>query len=275
MDYQLFEVETETENIEPLITLFAELSFDGFEEKETGFNAYISVDFANLDVLAEKLSKMGHFYDFSYATQLIKYQNWNAIWEAGFEPIVVDDFCGIRADFHDNIAGVEHELVINPKMAFGTGHHETTHQMIQIMRDLDFQNKRIFDYGCGTGILAILASKLGAKFVVAVDIESESYLNTIENASINQIDNIYAVEGTLDVIEIQEFGIILANINRNVILSSLKPLKKYLGPNGQLIISGFLKDDESKMLDAVNETGFRILKQCQRNNWLCWKLEHM
>jgi len=273
MDYQLFEVETTTENIEPLITLFAELSFDGFEEKESGFSAYIPIDNTKLDVVVSKLAKLEHFYDFSYATEIVKYQNWNAIWEAGFQPIIVDDFCGIRADFHDTIEGVKHELVINPKMAFGTGHHETTHMMIQTMEQLDFDDKTVFDYGCGTGILAILASKLKAKSIVAVDIESESYLNTLENSDINKIENIVVVEGTLDSIEPNRFGIILANINRNVILASLASLKKYLSKDGQLIISGFLKDDEDKMLKAVVDNGYLIKNKLQRNNWLCWQLE--
>ncbi len=273
MDYQLFEVETVSENIEPLITLFAELNFDGFEEKDNGFKAYIPMDSTPLDVVVEKISKLGHFYDFSYETQVVKYQNWNAIWESGFNPIVVNHFCGIRAEFHDPIDDVSHELVINPKMAFGTGHHETTHMMIETMEYMDFQDRKVFDYGCGTGILSILASRLGAHSVVAVDIEEESYLNTLENAKINEIDNIFVVEGTLESIEPNNFGIILANINRNVILSSLKPLKKYLNPSGQLIISGFLKEDESKMMDAVISNGYDLINQRQRNNWLCWQLE--
>ena len=159
-------------------------------------------------------------------------------------------------------------------MAFGTGHHETTYMMMQLMRDIDFVGKKVLDYGCGTGILAILASKLEAQYIEAVDIEAASFENTIENGKINDVQNVQAFEGTLEVIEASDFDIILANINRNVILDSLFSLKNKINvtSNAVLLISGFLKEDETVMKEAVLKNGFEIIQTIQRGNWLCMRL---
>ena len=180
----------------------------------------------------------------------------------------MDDFVAVRADFHPNTEGVEFDLIVNPKMAFGTGHHETTYMMMQHMRSMNFKGKKVLDYGCGTGILAILASKLGAIDLEAVDIEEPSYENTIENCAINHVDTVKAICGILDDVPSHDFDVILANINRNIIIDSLDDLKSRLNTEGVLLISGFLKMDENTILQATNYAGFTHQKTLYRGNWL-------
>ncbi|MEM6966395.1 MAG: 50S ribosomal protein L11 methyltransferase, partial [Bacteroidota bacterium] len=212
-------------------------------------------------------------FPFFYQKKLIKYQNWNAIWESNFKPIVVGTFCGIRADFHSPLTEVQHEIIINPKMAFGTGHHETTWMMIAAMKKLDFSEKKILDYGCGTGILAILVSQLGAEKIDALDIELPSYENTIENAAINRIQNIEAIHGTLPKIQHLTYDIILANINRHVILENLSTLHNMLPIGGTLLISGILNTDKSLVQHSAEKAGFTYESINDKNNWICMQLK--
>lgn len=271
MDYFKYEFQTNPENNEMLIALLGELPFESFEENEKGFDAYVQVKNETPGV-EERLLELKELFEFSHQKTLIKYQNWNAVWESNFETIVVRDFCGIRADFHEPFTEVKHEIVINPKMAFGTGHHETTWMMMSIMESLDFKEKNVFDYGCGTGILAILASQLGAKKIDAIDIELPSYENTLENARINNIENIKSIHGTLEKVEDQMYDLILANINRHVILDSFSTLNKMLTPSGILLISGILKEDEELVKNSAEASNFKIEKTEYRNNWICVEL---
>jgi ribosomal protein L11 methyltransferase len=259
------------EKVEILIALLSDLPFDTFEETSTGLKAFMPEHDWNAEV-EEQLADISQMFEFKYQTIHIPYQNWNAVWESNFQPIKVDDFVGLRADFHPPTEGVEFDLVINPKMAFGTGHHETTYMVMQLMRDLDFTGRKVMDYGCGTGILAILASKLKATHIEAVDIEVASFDNTIENCTINGVNNVQPFCGTLDAIPSTDFDIILANINRNVILYSLSDLKNRLNKGGTLLISGFLKQDENILLDATKKEGFTHLETKHRGNWLSMKL---
>jgi ribosomal protein L11 methyltransferase len=257
--------------IDIIIALLSDLPFESFEETETGLNAYIAEEkiSESIDNQVLTLSKAHHF---TYKKIYIPYQNWNAVWESNFEPIRVDDFVAVRADFHPNTEGVVFDLLINPQMAFGTGHHETTYMMMQMMRDLDFVGKKVLDYGCGTGILAILASKLKAQTIEAVDIELPSYENTIENARLNNVHNIIPFHGDLTAIHSTDFDIILANINRNIILQSLSDLKKMLNSEGIVLISGFLKVDEKVIKNAAKSKRFKVEKVLQKGNWLCMML---
>lgn len=271
MDYFKFEFQNNPDINEMLIALLGELPFDSFEEHETGFNAYVPTK-NDSPQIEESIQKIKNLFDFSHQKILIKYQNWNAVWESNFETIVVRDFCGIRADFHAPLTSVKHEIVINPKMAFGTGHHETTWMMMSIMENINFSNKTVFDYGCGTGILAILASQLGAKKIDAIDIELPSYENTLENSRINNIENIQSIHGTLEKVDDQKYDIILANINRHVILDSFSTLNNMLNLNGTLLISGILKEDEVLVKDAAKRNNFKVEYTEYRNNWICVKL---
>ncbi len=274
MNYYKVNVKTNEDFRDILMALMADLPFDTFMETEEGFEAYIPEN-AWADSLQDALKDWQTAFDFSWEREWIAAQNWNEVWESNFEPIKIADFVGVRADFHLPTEGVIFDLVINPKMAFGTGHHETTYMMMQTMRDLHFQGQKVLDYGCGTGILAILAAKLGATDIEAVDIEDWSFENTLENAAINGVSPaITAFCGTLSAISRRDFDIILANINRNVILESLSTLKTMLqnvDTEGEkhLLISGFLKEDENIMLQNVAEQGFKVRQTLQRGQWLC------
>jgi ribosomal protein L11 methyltransferase len=257
----------DVERVEILTAVLGELPFDTFEDTETGLKAYIP-EKELTESVDNELVELSEQFDFTFEKTFIPYQNWNAVWESNFQPIQVDDFVAVRADFHPNTEGVEFDLVVNPKMAFGTGHHETTYMMMQHMRSMDFKGKKVLDYGCGTGILAILAAKLGASELEAVDIEEPSYENTIENCTINDVHNVKAIWGILDNVPSHNFDIILANINRNIIIDSLDDLKSRLNTEGSLLISGFLKMDENTILQATNYAGFTHQKTLHRGNWL-------
>ena len=267
MDYFKFSFKVQAQFSEILLAFLSELPFDTFEEKEYGLEAYLAKEHYNQEVDAQIAALQGQF-DFSYEKTFLPYKNWNEAWESNFHPIEIGDFCSIRAKFHPPNETVKHELVITPKMAFGTGHHETTYMMVQLMQELLFTNEKILDYGCGTGILAILASKLGADEIDAVDIELPSYQNTIENCETNKVLNVNPLHGGLGQVSGKGYGIVLANINRNVILDSLPALSKKMKTNGILVISGFISADEKVMLDALKENHFKWHKTIKRNNWL-------
>jgi len=271
LDYFQIKTTCQTNQSEILIALFSQYPFDTFEEQEEGFSAYIPVSEWGNEI-EKSIHKLQENFTFQWEKIHIPYQNWNAVWESNFQPILVRDFCGIRADFHEPLQQVKHEIVINPKMAFGTGHHETTFMVMSLMEEMNFLDKTVFDYGCGTGILAILASKLGAKTIDAVDIEQPSYENTIENAQINSRSNIQSFLGTLSNISGTNYDIILANINRNVILDSLPTLFNKLKDGGQLIVSGFLKVDIDLLKTEATKAGFEIGKGLERNKWICLEL---
>ena len=270
MDYFQFAIRCPAASTEILIALFSTQPFEMFEEKEEGFDAFIPVLALNEEVesYVEELRKN---HKFTCVKTLVPGQNWNSLWGSNFEPVFVGDFCGIRADFHEPLQRVAHEIVINPKMAFGTGHHETTFMVIQLMQQTDFKGKMVLDYGCGTGVLSILASKLGAAEVDAVDIEEQSYLNTIDNAVANDVSNVHAIRGSLAEVPDRSYNIILANINRNVILDALPTLFGRLLPGGVLVTSGILLADEKIVVNAQEMAGFKTDKVLKKNNWLSIK----
>ncbi|MFN0037536.1 MAG: 50S ribosomal protein L11 methyltransferase, partial [Saprospiraceae bacterium] len=260
------------ETAELLVAFLSDSPFDTFEESTHGLNAYAPATAPAEKIEAQLLDLQSQF-DFAWQHELILGQNWNKLWESNFHPVVVGDFCAVRADFHEPIAGVKWELVINPKMAFGTGHHETTWQCIAAIEHLPLAGARVLDYGCGTGILAILASKQGASEVEAVDIEEESYRNTLENAAANGAQNVTARLGTLAAVQGRDFDGILANINRHVILESLPALSNLLKPKGWLLISGILLSDEAIVTEAAEAAGFSKKEMKSRGNWLCGVFE--
>jgi len=268
MNYYKVSITSSVEKQDLIIALLSQSDFNGFEEEDFGFKAYIgeeAYDAAFIQELADQ-------YNFSYKAKLIPAQNWNAVWESNFQPIQIDDFCGIRADFHPPFDKVEHEITINPKMAFGTGHHETTMMMMEIMRTFDFKDQKVFDYGCGTGILAILAAKMGAQPIIAIDYDPLSTENTIENCAKNNILQVETLLGELSVVKETEFDFILANINRNVILNSLPSLFLKTKQNGQVLISGILHTDQALVTEKIEEVGFSILNVISKGEWICMQL---
>jgi ribosomal protein L11 methyltransferase len=257
--------------VEILLAFLSELPFAGFEETTAGLNAYLP-SAKDERALEAQLQELQQQFPFQYKKERIAYRNWNAEWEANFQPVQVDNFCGIRADFHALMTQVKHEIIINPKMAFGTGHHDTTYMMIHAMRDIPFTGAKILDYGTGTGILAILAAKLGAFIIDAVDIEREAYDNTLENAQINNVDNIQMYHGTLDNILDSGYDVVLANINRNVIIDSLPVLADKIRRNGVLLLSGVLKEDAPVLETFADDFRFTVDERYYRGEWACLKL---
>ncbi|MBK9335635.1 MAG: 50S ribosomal protein L11 methyltransferase [Lewinellaceae bacterium] len=277
MHYYKYTICTTPDIAEILPAFLSDAPFDTFQETEEGLHAYMPAPSGEgseteADALLTDLQEQ---FAFTWNKEFLPAQNWNKIWESNFQPVIVEDFCAVRADFHEPIAGVQHELVINPKMAFGTGHHETTWMCLRALRDLPCAGAHLLDYGCGTGVLAILAARLGAKEVEAVDIEEESYRNTLENSAVNGVaEHIIARCGTLEAVQGAGFDGILANINRNVILDSLPRLAALVKPGGWLLVSGILREDETVVTEAATRVGFVFQQRAERGNWLCMKFQN-
>ena len=246
-----------------LVAELSELGYEGFEEMDGQLKAFIKEADFDETILNKLLSNDS----ITYTLSIINKQNWNAVWEANFEPVQVDDFVGVRASFHPTFQNLEYEIVITPKMSFGTGHHATTYMVMQLMRELDFTGKTVFDFGTGTGILAILAEKLGAQSILAVDNDDWCIENATENIQINRCEHI-----TIDKIDIlkfdSKFDIIIANINKNVILQNIAILKQGLEKGGQIVLSGLLAEDETDIHNACQLIGFQHKKTISRNGWI-------
>ena len=255
---------------EELLAYLSLFPFEAFEELDNTIHAYIlnkeltSLVVSDINILCKK-------YNVSFTSVDVEDVNWNATWEANFRPVIVRDFCTVKASFHTEIPDTKYTINIDPKMAFGTGHHETTYMMISEMEEIDFYDKRVLDYGCGTGILSILAEQLNAKSIDAIDIEEQAIENTIENISLNKCNIIKAHLGTIDIIDIAMYDIVLANINRHVLLSSVQKLVGILGNDGILLLSGILISDIPVIQEAYKKY-FKIEIINKRGEWSCLKM---
>jgi len=252
-----------TEQKDILIAQLADAGYEGFEETENGLKAFINKKNYYKSVLIEISFK----YQLQFKENSIENINWNQVWESNFESVVVNDFVSIRADFHEPLKGVEHEIIITPKMSFGTGHHATTHMMIEQMKEIDFKNKTVFDFGTGTGILAILAEKLGAEKIIAVDNDDWSIENAMDNIRNNNCKKI-SVKKAFDADTGSKSDIILANINRNVIIDNFSSICKQLTHRGILLISGILEKDVDDILYNATAQNLILEKKLIRNNWV-------
>ncbi len=237
---------------------------NGFEEEGQSLKAYFSSTMYDPEYVVALSRELG--VEFQVAE--IPEQNWNELWESNFEPVTVDDFVSIRADFHPRDTQVKHEIIINPKMSFGTGHHATTYLMVREMGFLDFQDKTVFDFGTGTGILAILAMKLGADRVVATDNNEWSIANAEENFLRNEVTGIKLIESESPM-QGKQFDIILANINRNVLTDAVPALASQLGVGGILLVSGLLESDEPDFMYICESNRLKLEKKSARSNWIC------
>jgi ribosomal protein L11 methyltransferase len=250
-----------------LIARLNEIGFEGFEEAENVLKAFITATAFDENLLQQILSSL----QLGFSKTTIEETNWNQVWESNFDPVIVDDFVAVRADFHKPVKEAALEIIITPKMSFGTGHHATTYMMMQQMREIDFVNKRVFDFGTGTGVLAILAEKLGAKTVLAIDNDNWSISNAGENIQRNgctKVDLVLADNASTN----SNFNIILANINKNVILDNFELLAKQLLSGGILLISGLLAEDKPEILTKSRELNLQLLRAGERHNWLFIKL---
>lgn len=259
-----FEFETHNqEELEKLVALLSDQGFDGFIEEEMFLSAFILESQFVQEEFEKTLEK---FSILAYTMSEVENINWNQKWEQEFHPVVVDNFAGIRAHFHQPLKNVQHEIIITPKMSFGTGHHATTHMMIQLMKDINFKGKAVLDFGTGTGVLAILAEKLGAAGILAIDNDDWSIVNAKENNEKNSTQKILVQ--LADQVPDQQFDIILANINLNVILENLDAIKNASKPGASILLSGFLRTDKHKILDAVAATKLVSISSLEKGEWL-------
>ncbi|GGK19356.1 ribosomal protein L11 methyltransferase [Yeosuana aromativorans] len=253
--------------------LIAELGYAGFEsfvETDEGVIAYIQKDEWNTDILSDIQILDSDEFEISYSFEDIEQVNWNEEWEKNFNPITVDDICTVRAPFHDK-PNTLYDIVIEPKMSFGTGHHETTHMMIQYILKNDLKNKSVLDMGCGTGVLAILAEMKGAKPIDAVDYDNWCYLNSIENVERNNCKHITVIEGDASVLKNKTYDIIIANINRNILLNDMAVYASCLNKNGMLLLSGFYNTDIPVIQQECEKHMLKFQEKLERNQWVSLK----
>lgn len=256
---------------EILMTELIEIGFDSFTEEHDGILAYIQQEFFKEEELKEVQLLQNQEVKISYTFQEMPNINWNEEWEKNFSPINVEDQVSIRAEFHKN-QNLPHEIIIQPKMSFGTGHHATTYLMIQQMLDMDLANKNILDMGCGTSVLAIFAKQQGAGKTVAIDIDEWSVENSIENAARNNVE-LEISQGTAENLGSENFDVILANINRNILISDIPTYVSVLNKGGQLLLSGLCFFDVDDILEVCTKQNLSLKKKIQREEWVSLLLE--
>ncbi|TDY07683.1 50S ribosomal protein L11 methyltransferase [Meridianimaribacter flavus] len=253
--------------------LIAELGYAGFEsfvETEEGVTAYIQKEEWSETILDDIQILNSDEFEISFSFEDIEQTNWNEEWEKNFTPIVVDEKCSVRAPFHDK-PNTEYDIIIEPKMSFGTGHHETTHMMIQYILNNDFKDKSVLDMGCGTGVLAILAEMKGAKPIDAIDYDNWCYLNSLENVERNNCEHITVLEGDASLLVDKHYDVIIANINRNILLNDLDKYVACLNKNGMLLLSGFYKDDIPVLEAECNKHMLKLVETLEKNHWVALK----
>lgn len=265
-----FTVEPKEVGSEILIAELGELPFESFIDSELGIVAYIQKDLWTDGILDDLFILNSSEFTISYKIEEIDQVNWNEEWEKNFEPIDVEGNCHVRAPFHPK-TDAEFDIVIEPKMSFGTGHHETTHMMIQHLLEIDVRGLKTLDMGCGTAILAILAEMKGAKPIDAIDIDNWCYLNSIENAERNNCKHISVYKGEAALLKGKKYDLIIANINRNILLNDMQSYADCLNPNGTLLLSGFYTEDIPLIDTSCTEKGLAYVKKLERNNWVSLK----
>lgn len=265
-----FSVEPKELGSEILIAELGEKPFESFMETENGFSAFIQKDLCTKNILDDIYLLHSPEFIISHTIEEIEQVNWNEEWEKNFEPIDVGGKCHVRAPFHPK-TNAEFDIVIEPKMSFGTGHHQTTHMMIQHLLETDVANMKTLDMGCGTAILAILAEMKGAKPIDAIDIDNWCYLNSIENAERNNCHEISVYEGDASLLKNKKYDLIIANINRNILLNDMHHYVDCLNKNGILLLSGFYNEDIPFIDESCTEKGLTFVKKFERNNWVSLK----
>ena len=255
---------------EILIAELGAVGFESFVENENGLAAYIQKDHWNEQILNDIFSLNSNEFSIQYNKNEVAQTNWNAEWEKNFSPIQVDNLVSIRAPFHKN-PNLKYDIVIEPKMSFGTGHHETTHMMVQHLLQLDLERKKVLDMGCGTGILAIFAEMKGAKQLDAIDIDNWCYENSLENVTRNNCSNISVFEGDASLLINKKYDVIIANINRNILLMDIKTYTNCLNEKGILLLSGFYKEDISIIDSEVSKYNLKLETFIEKNNWVALK----
>lgn len=259
---------------EILMAELAEVGFDSFEDTPTGIKAYIPKDSWNEHILQDIYLLSNPEFTISYQITEIEQVNWNEEWEKNFSPIVVEDLCTVRANFHP-VPNTRYDIVITPKMSFGTGHHETTYMMLQQLLPLSLEGAKVLDMGCGTGILAIMAALRGAHNITAIDIDPWCVENATENVQQNDCSFITIKEGDVSLIAGEQYNLILANINRNILLSDIPAYTQALLPQGLLLVSGFYEEDLPAIKEKCQKVGLTYLSHIERNSWVSAKFQRL
>lgn len=250
-----------------VVAELGEIGFESFVESENGVDAYIQEPLFDEDLM-KSLNSFNHaYFKIEYTKNVIQNQNWNEVWEQSFEPINVNNECMVRAPFHLANTNVGHDIIIEPKMSFGTGHHETTFLMIQELLVMDLDEKTVLDMGCGTGVLAILAEQKKAKNILAVDIDDWAYENTLDNIIKNNCSKIEVIKGGAESIKNKKFDVVIANINRNILLQDLKNYTNSLNKNGHVLLSGFFSSDIDLLMEEATKNGLKLLNTNTKNDW--------
>ncbi|MEI6173707.1 MAG: 50S ribosomal protein L11 methyltransferase [Bacteroidota bacterium] len=257
-------------DLDPEIAMaqLAEMGFESFMETETGILGFIREDEFNEGPVAEYLRQLSADHGVTSGLRKVEAQNWNAIWESAYEPVTIAGKCQVRAPFHTPLAEIRYDIVIEPKMSFGTAHHETTSLMLQLILEEDLKGKRVLDMGCGTGVLAILAHKMGAGEVVAIDNDDWAFANALDNMEKNDASSVLVIQGDASSIPSQEYDLIIANINRNVLLADIPVYARFLNPGGALLVSGFYTHDLDQIREVSAQSGLQYLGHQVKNDWV-------
>lgn len=258
----------ENENLKDMfMELLGEIGFDSFMDTDDGFEAYCQEPALNETELDDIL-RMEQFVNVKLLKkELIPDQDWNATWEASYKPVIINEFCRIRAPFHQVEGSYKYDLIIEPKMSFGTAHHETTSQIIELMLQSDFTGLNLLDMGSGTGVLAILAKKLGSATTVAIDNDEWAYRNALDNIRLNNENDIIVELGDATTLNDRQFDVILANINRNILLRDMKEYVKCLVDGGKIFFSGFYEEDLVLITKEAERLGLKYVNHVTKNNW--------
>jgi ribosomal protein L11 methyltransferase len=257
-------------NFDPdiLVAFFAELGFESFSESEDTLNAYCRTDLYLEEATRELIARLQKEHGLICSISTIQPENWNALWEKSFEPVLITDECLVRAPFHQPVSGVQYDIIVEPKMSFGTAHHETTFMMLSLLLKEDVENQSVLDMGCGTGVLAILAAMKGAERIIAIDNDQWAWENTMENCERNGQAQILALLGDAGSIPDEKFDLIMANINRNVLMEDIPGYCNYLEKAGRLLLSGFYEEDIEAILRVASECGLTLSGYTVKNNWV-------
>jgi len=255
-----------------LTAQLADIGFESFAESDTGLLAYIPSDSFDIKAVKELPVVSQGLFDISFEYAEIEEENWNRLWESNYEPVLIDKLCFVRAPFHKKREDVQYDVIVEPKMSFGTAHHETTELTIRLMFDVDFKDKKVLDMGTGTGILAVLGSKMGASDIAAIDVDDWAYDNAPQNFAHNNIENIQLLKGDASAIPAVEFDIIIANINRNVLINDMAIYAKHLKSSGTLLLSGVYEHDVAVLKESAEKNGLILKGSNQKNDWVALKM---